>query len=93
VQLGELPLADGAIEAAEALGEDPAVFAAAGGEDYELCFTAAVENVEAVERGLRREGRAQVSWIGEVASGAPGATLLGGGGDVVRTEGFEHRWH
>jgi thiamine monophosphate kinase len=68
------------------------VFAAAGGEDYELCFTVAVEQIEAVERGLRREGRAQVSWIGEVAAGPPGATLLGGGGDVVGTEGFEHRW-
>jgi thiamine-monophosphate kinase len=93
VQLQDLPLAAGAIEVAEALGEDPALFSAAGGEDYELCFTVAVEHIEAVERGLRREGGAQVSWIGEVAAGPPGATLLGGGGDVVGAEGFEHRWH
>jgi thiamine-monophosphate kinase len=92
VQLKDLPLAPGAIEAAEALGENPAVFAAAGGEDYELCFTVAVERIDAVEQGLRREGRAQVSWIGAVAAGKPGATLLGGGGDVVGAEGFEHRW-
>jgi thiamine-monophosphate kinase len=92
VQLNDLPLAPGAIEAAEALGEDPALFAAAGGEDYELCFTVAAEHVEAVERGLRREGGAKVSWIGEVAAGPAGATLLGGGGGVVGAEGFEHRW-
>jgi thiamine-monophosphate kinase len=93
VRLSDLPLAPGAIESAEALGEDPALFAAMGGEDYELCFTVAVEQIEAVEQGLRREGHAQVSWIGEVAAGPPGVTLLGGGGDVVRAEGFEHRWH
>jgi thiamine-monophosphate kinase len=93
VRLNDLPLAPGAIETAEALGEDPALFAAAGGEDYELCFTVAVEQIEAVEQGLRRAGRAQVSWIGEVAAGPPGATLLGDGGDVVGAEGFEHRWH
>jgi thiamine-monophosphate kinase len=92
VQLKELPLAAGVSEAAEALGEDPAVFAAAGGEDYELCFTVAGEQIDAVEESLQREGCARVSWIGEVAAGPPGVTLLGGGGDVVGAEGFEHRW-
>jgi thiamine-monophosphate kinase len=92
VRLEQLPLAAGVGEVAGALGRPPAELAAAGGEDYELCFTVAPERADAVEQALRREGRAQVSWIGEVAGGAPGATLLGGGGDVVRAEGFEHRW-
>jgi thiamine-monophosphate kinase len=92
VQLEQLPLAAGVGEVAASLGRPSAELAAAGGEDYELCFTVAPERADAVEQALRREGRAQVSWIGEVAGGAPGATLLGGGGDVVRAEGFEHRW-
>jgi thiamine-monophosphate kinase len=92
VRLASLPLAAGAIEAAAALDAEPALFAATGGEDYELCFTAAGERVDEVELALRREGRAQVSWVGEVGAGSPGARLLGGGGDVVRAEGFEHRW-
>jgi thiamine-monophosphate kinase len=92
VALEKLPLAAGAREVAAAIGADPALFAATGGEDYELCFTAAPERADAVERAVRREGRVQVSWVGEVAGAPAGVTLLGSGGDVVRAEGFEHRW-
>jgi thiamine-monophosphate kinase len=92
IVLERLPLGAGVREAAAALGRPAAELAADAGEDYELCFTVAPERAEAVEQALRREGRAQVSWIGEVARGPAGVTLLGGGGDVVRAEGFEHRW-
>ena len=40
VRLEDLPLAEGVPEVAEALGVPPWQLAAAGGEDYELCFTA-----------------------------------------------------
>jgi thiamine-monophosphate kinase len=92
VQLERLPLADGVAEVADALGIEAAELAARGGEDYELCFTVAPERCGEVEQALRHEGRAQVTWIGDVAGGPAGVTLLGRGGHVVGAEGFEHRW-
>ncbi len=92
IELERLPLATGVGEVAASIGREPAELAAAGGEDYELCFTIAAVRAEEVERALGGEGLTAVTWIGEAATGQPGATLLGRGGDVVRTEGFEHRW-
>ncbi len=90
VQLAALPLAPGVEGVAAALGRDPGELAAEGGEDYELCFCAPPERREAIERALA--AGAGVSWVGEVAGGPGGLALLGFGGDVVRAEGFEHRW-
>ncbi len=92
MSLERLPLADGEAEVAEQLGIAPAELAAGGGEDYELCFTVPPERRGAVEQALEDLSLARVTWIGEVAAGPPGVTLLGRGGDVVRAEGFEHRW-
>jgi thiamine-monophosphate kinase len=94
VTLEQLPLAPGVAEVADALGVPPAELAAAGGEDYELCFCVAPDARAAVELALARCGEADAAptWVGEVRAGPPGATLLGSGGDVVRAEGFEHRW-
>jgi len=92
IELARLPVADGVAETAEALGMTGGELAARGGEDYELCFTIPAERREHAEERLRAVGGTSVSWIGEVAAGDPGATLLGGGGDIVRAEGFEHRW-
>jgi thiamine-monophosphate kinase len=91
--LEELPVAPGVEAVADELGVPAAELAAAGGEDYELCFCIDPAGREGVERRLARDGGVGVSWIGEVAAGGPpGAVLLGGGGGVVRAEGFEHRW-
>jgi thiamine-monophosphate kinase len=92
VALARLPVCAGAREVAAALGMDAGEFAAGGGEDYELCFTVAAQGAENAERALREQGLTAVSWVGEVAEGRGGVALLGGGGDVVRAEGFEHRW-
>ena len=92
IALARLPVADGVVEIARALGTTAAELAARGGEDYELCFTIPAELREQAEEALREVGGPPVSWIGEVAAGNPGATLLGRRGDVVRAEGFEHRW-
>ncbi len=40
LELAAVPIAPGVAEVASALGEDPAAFAAQGGEDFELCFCA-----------------------------------------------------
>jgi len=92
LQTDLLPLAPGVAAVAERLDLDAPALAAAGGEDYELCFCAARERRDAVEAALREAGGAAVSWIGEVRDGLPGARLLDGRGDVVRAEGYEHRW-
>ncbi len=87
-----LPLAGGVGEVAGALGIEPWVLAAGGGEDYELCFTASRANRARVERVVARAGGVGISWIGEVRSGEPGLTFSGQRGDGLRIEGFEHRW-
>jgi thiamine-monophosphate kinase len=92
VDLAALPLHEGVAEVAAELGAPPRQLAAAGGEDYELCFCVAPEDRARVEAAAADIGPVQVSWIGEVRAGAPGATLSDERGDAVRVEGYEHRW-
>ena len=92
VALTTLPLHEGVAEVSSALGVEPWRLAAAGGEDYELCFCAAAADRARVEAAVADAGAVRVSWIGEVRSGAPGATLSDERGDAVRIEGYEHRW-
>jgi thiamine-monophosphate kinase len=89
VDLSALPLDAGVAEVAAELGEPPYRLAAGGGEDYELCFCAAAEDRARIESAA---GEIGVTWIGEAREGEPGLTLSGERGDVVRIEGFEHRW-
>jgi thiamine-monophosphate kinase len=90
IALEALPIAPGVAEVAAELSIPAWQLAAAGGEDYELCFCAPPGARKAIEAALA--GTVRLSWIGEVAAGEPGAKLLGDRGDVVRIEGFEHRW-
>jgi thiamine-monophosphate kinase len=92
LQLAALPLADGVAEVAGELGVEPWRLAAAGGEDYELCFCAAAGDRARIEEAVAALGAVEVSWVGEVLAGLPGATLSDERGDAVRVEGFEHRW-
>jgi thiamine-monophosphate kinase len=92
VELAKLPLADGVAQIARELGVEPGELAARGGEDYELCFCASPRDREAVEQAVEKAGEVELSWVGEVAQGEPGVALLGERGDIVRIEGFEHRW-
>jgi thiamine-monophosphate kinase len=92
VDLSALPLDDGVAEVARELDEPAWRLAAAGGEDYELCFCAAARDRERVQAAVADLGAVHVSWIGEVLDGAPGVTLSDERGDAVRIEGYEHRW-
>jgi thiamine-monophosphate kinase len=92
LDLQALPLAAGVAEVSAELGLEPWQLAVAGGEDYELCFCAAGEDRARVESAVRELGEVEVSWIGEVLEGPPGATLKGPQGEETRIEGFEHRW-
>jgi thiamine-monophosphate kinase len=90
ITLESLPIAPGVAEVAAELSLPAWELAAAGGEDYELCFCAPPSSRESIEAELA--GDIRLSWVGEVAAGEPGVRLLGERGDAVRIEGFEHRW-
>ena len=71
-----LPLAEGVAEVAKALGVEPAMLAATGGEDFELLVC--------VPPGVA----AELHWIGEVSAGE--GVSLGALGDAAA--GYEHRF-
>ena len=84
VALERVPVAPGVPEVAAALGADPAELAATGGEDYELCAC-----VPAAVR-VAAEEAVDLTWVGEVREGPPGARLTRDGREVA-LEGFQHR--
>ncbi len=90
ISLAALPLGEGVAEVAAALGLPPFELAAGGGEDYELCFCAPATARDSIEAAL--DGSAGVTWVGEVTAGEPGVALLGDADEILRIEGFEHRW-
>jgi thiamine-monophosphate kinase len=65
---------------------------ASAGEDYELCVCVAPADRTHVERVLREADGAQLTWVGAVTDGPPGASFLDEHGAQQRLEGFEHRW-
>jgi thiamine-monophosphate kinase len=85
LDLAGLPLADGVGAVAEATGRDPLELAAAGGDDYELLFTAAPERRAAIEAGAGLP----VAWLGSVEDGS-GVVLTGAGGAGAELRGYEH---
>ncbi len=92
VELAALPIDAGVSDVAADLGVAPWELAAAGGEDYELCFCAAATERSRVQAAVAELGEVQVSWVGEVRTGPPGVGLSDERGDAVRIEGYEHRW-
>jgi thiamine-monophosphate kinase len=98
LRLAAIPLAPGVAKVASALGQDPAVFAARGGEDYELCFCASPAGRRAVETALRETSpETPITWIGEVREiGGIGGTSPAGArfrdlpGSDTGLAGYEH---
>ncbi|HEX2396650.1 MAG TPA: thiamine-phosphate kinase [Solirubrobacteraceae bacterium] len=83
LDLERLPLEVGVESVAAKLGIDAHELAATGGEDYELCFCLAPD------RRPGAEAAADVTWVGEVRAGDPGARLLRSGRER-HLAGFEH---
>jgi len=88
IDLTRLPLDEGVEAVAVSAGLDPLELAAAGGEDYELLFTAPDTVAEQVERAAGSAG-SPVTWIGTVREGA-GVRLLAEGGASRRLRGWDH---
>jgi thiamine-monophosphate kinase len=85
VRMGDLPLAPGI----SAVSDDPATFAATGGDDYELLVTVPPERAQAAVDGAAAAG-IPLTWLGHVAAGAGLALLDEHGDEMAPLEGFEH---
>jgi thiamine-monophosphate kinase len=70
-------------------GEAALRLAATGGEDYELCFTAAPGTVEAVRAEFEARFGVALTRVGHVEEGS-GAVILDAAGRVLALEGFQH---
>ncbi|OOH85460.1 thiamine-phosphate kinase [Pasteurellaceae bacterium 15-036681] len=89
IELDKLPLSQNLIENYSL--EQAETFALSGGEDYELCFTAAKEQREAMERALAKQGIAVIC-IGQVTEQTQGLVLTRNGEKVElpTRAGFNH---
>jgi thiamine-monophosphate kinase len=76
-----LPLSPETVAVARVLGVSPAELAATGGEDYELCFTAALGAVEPHCRAFEEAFQVRLTCVGR----------MGGGDGVWWTDAEGHR--
>jgi thiamine-monophosphate kinase len=88
LSLSALPVAEGVAEVARGLGVDARSFAAAAGEDYELCACVPARSAEKLEneRGPRSLG-GELTWVGSVVEGTPGVAFTDAEGKL---SGYEH---
>lgn len=88
VELSHLPVAVGVEDVAANAGEEPAVFAARGGEDYELLAALPGSFGSAEAAAFRQSCNLTLTRIGEVTQGT-GVTLLLDG-EPRDLKGFDH---
>jgi thiamine-monophosphate kinase len=88
IPLERIPLGAGVADAARRRGEDPAEFAARGGEDYELLAALPAGFTTALAGEFERALGIPLTLVGEVQAGA-GVALSRGGTSVTLT-GFDH---
>ncbi len=98
LSLAAVPLAPGVAEVAQALDEEPALFATRAGEDYELCFCASPATRPVLERALADLGTGlEITWVGEVrdqaaADGTADVHFRDASGADIPLTGYEHRF-
>ncbi len=88
IDLTRLPLEEGVEAVAVSADLDPLELAAAGGEDYELLFTAPEPVADQVAAAAGTAG-SPVTWIGTVREG-DGVRLLAEGGAARPLRGWDH---
>lgn len=84
-----VPVAPAAWTWFQALGRDPVLAAATGGDDYELLFTVRPKDRGRFSAVRRQAGDVRLTRIGVVRAGA-GVTLARGGAPEPLPPGFEH---
>lgn len=96
IQAEALPVAEAAARAdtggsagASAAHRPGLRLAAAGGEDYELCFTAPVGAVALVEEAFVERFGVPLTRVGRVEEG-DGAVVVDGDGSPLELDGFQH---
>jgi thiamine-monophosphate kinase len=91
VYLPQLPLSAPFRERIKQYYKNPYLLALAGGEDYELLFTASPGRQEAIKK-LAADLGTPMTLIGEIAEAAAGVTLVGADGKRVPVEqrGHDH---
>lgn len=83
IELERLPLASGVADVAAELGVPAWALAAGAGDDYELCVCVPPARRDAAAAA------ANLTWVGRVVCGEPGAVLLADG-EPQQLEGYEH---
>jgi thiamine-monophosphate kinase len=83
IEAARLPVAD------VARGGDALRLAAAGGEDYELCFTARPDSVERARPAFEAERGVALTRVGRVEAGR-GAVVVDEEGGALRLTAFQH---
>jgi thiamine-monophosphate kinase len=76
----DLPISDACKEAASNSNQKASSWALAGGEDYELLFTAAPDDAERIQELLEKEGGGPCRVIGKIVSKGQGIVVLGSDG-------------
>ena len=88
IEAARIPIADGVAQTAELLGAGAAAIAAGGGDDYELCFACAPEDVARIADAI---APVSVTVVGSCTSDATERTLdLGSDVMQLGTFGWEH---
>ncbi len=91
VELARLPVAPSTRAVATALSLDPVELAVAGGEDYELLFTAERSAMDDLAAGLKSATGTAVTVIGEITAGSATVDFLDAAGRPVEiAPGFDH---
>jgi thiamine-monophosphate kinase len=91
VLLERLPVAPPAAETARALGGMALLWAAAGGEDYELLITCEPAAAAALAAGLHQATGTPLTVIGEIEGGRSGVVFVDARGEPAAVPaGFEH---
>ncbi|MEP7324695.1 MAG: thiamine-phosphate kinase [Gemmatimonadota bacterium] len=88
IDLSLLPVHQGVAPVAHRAGEDPRVFAAAGGEDYELLAVLPPEFTETMAQRLEAHAGVGLTRVGSVEAGAGARLLLDG--KPVAIAGYDH---
>jgi thiamine-monophosphate kinase len=92
IDAARIPVSEVAREVAREIAGDPMAWALAGGEDYELLFTAPPERVTPLIEALRGVAGSTVSEIGEIVDTSAGRSLVAPDGETtpLAGDGWRH---